>query len=71
MSSPLTWTPSTVRAFSRAGDDVSLAQLPWPNLERGDVLVLEEGQAVVVVDVVPALPGSAVDALVKVDRLEP
>jgi len=58
--------PTVVRAFGRAGDDLGVARLPWPDVAAGDVLGLEDGHVVRVVDVVTAPVGSAIDALVKV-----
>jgi len=58
-----------VRAFSRSGDDLGLARLPWLNVAADDVLELEHGELVRVVDVVHAEPGSPVGALVKVAPL--
>ena len=61
--------PAVIRAFSRSGDDLGLARLPWPNVGAGDVVELDSGDVVRVVDVVHALPGSIVGALVKVTPL--
>ena len=63
--------PTVVRAFSRSGDDLGLGRLPWPNVGADDVLELDGGRFVYVVDIVPTPPGSAIDALVKVARLLP
>ena len=63
--------PAVVRAYSRAGDDLGLARraVPWMNVAAGDVLELDSGDVVRVVDVVQAPAGSVVGALAKVDRL--
>jgi hypothetical protein len=61
--------PAVVRAYSRAGDDLGVARLPWPNVAPGDALELADGQLARVVDVVHSAPGSTVDALVKVGPL--
>ena len=57
--------PAVVRAYSRAGDDLGVARLPWLNVAAGDLLELDTGGAVRVVDVVHAPADSVVGALVK------
>lgn len=61
--------PIVVRAFSGFGDDLGLAELPWPNVAVDDVIQLDDGQVVRVTDVVDVPDRSAVHALVKVRRL--
>jgi hypothetical protein len=63
--------PAVVRAVSRSGDDLGLPRLPWPNVALDDVVGLDDGDGVRVVEVVSTPAGSAVDALVKVVALPP
>jgi hypothetical protein len=61
--------PAVVHAYSRSGDDLGIARLPWPNVAPGDVLELDSGDVARIVDVVHAPAGSPVGALVKIARL--
>ena len=61
--------PTLVRCYSRSGDDLGLARLPWPNVAAGDVLELDGGELAIVVDVVASPTADRCDVAVKVATL--
>ena len=70
MGTVLPIAPTVVRAFTRSGVDLGLARLPWPNVEPGDVLLLDSDEAAEVVAVLYAPAATGVGAFVKVAYLD-